>query len=132
MITLDITGRNYSVEPKLANYLQDKIDALEKYLPRQFKGTAVGTAVLADDPSGREDNRFVCEVILKVNGEQLMSKEGTINMYAAIDIVEAKLAAQCRTFKDKYTTEPRRARMLGRLIGRTSEADPETQAGDQA
>ena len=77
-----------------------------------------------------EDNRFVCEVIVHVGGEKFVAHEGTINMYAAVDIVDAKLKAQFRTFKDKYSHEPRRAKMLGRLIGRTSETDPHTPTAD--
>lgn len=129
MIKLDISGRNYEVDAKLKDYLNDKIGGLERYLPRQLKDSAEAVATFTDDVSGREDNRFVCEVIMSVSGEKFMAKEGTVNMYAAIDIVDAKLKSQLTTFKDKYTHEPRRAKMLGRLIGRTSEADepiPET------
>ncbi|MBW4061854.1 ribosome-associated translation inhibitor RaiA [Candidatus Saccharibacteria bacterium] len=123
MIKLDVSGRNYEVDKRLKDYLEDKIGGLERYLPRQLKDSAEAVAVLSDDKSGREDNRFVCEVIMKVSGEKFVAKEGTVNMYAAIDIVDAKLKAQLATFKDKYTLEPRRAKMLGRLVGRTSEAD---------
>jgi ribosome-associated translation inhibitor RaiA len=58
----------------------------------------------------------------------MMSKEGTVNIYAAIDIVEAKLRAQLRSYKDKHTNEPRRARMLSRWLGRKSEPTPEPEA----
>ena len=79
-----------------------------------------------DDANGREDNRFVCEVVMTLPGETIVSKEGTINMYAAVDIVEAKLKAQVRTYKEKTVHEPRRARMLTRLMGRKSETDLST------
>ena len=75
MIALDITARNYEVDDKLAHYVSDKINALEKYLPRQLKGTATGSVVFTDDTNGHENNRFVCEVILNVNGDKLMSKD---------------------------------------------------------
>jgi ribosome-associated translation inhibitor RaiA len=53
-----------------------------------------------------------------VPGDTLLSKEGTLNMYAAIDIVEAKLKAQIRSYKEIRVKEPRRGRMLTRLLGR--------------
>ena len=102
-------------------------------MPRHARDTAAATVMLQDDPSGREDNRFVCEVLLTLPGETLMSKEGTLNIYAAVDIVEAKLKAQMRTYKAKHVTEPRRGRMLNRLIGRKPEADSmadDTHAGN--
>jgi putative sigma-54 modulation protein len=123
MIKLDITGRGYEVDDKLREYVSDKIGELDKYLPRAARKTAYARVWLVDDPNGREDNRFVCDVVITVPGEQFVSKEGTINMYAAVDIVEAKIKAQIRTYKDRHVTEPRRGRMLSRLIGRTSEAE---------
>ena len=128
MIKLDITGRNFEVDPKVEDYVTDKLGGLEKYLPRQVRETALATIILFDDPSGREDNRFVCEAILTVAGAKMYCSEGTLNMYAAIDIVAAKLKAQITSYKEKHTTEPRRARMLSRLMGRTSETDPATPA----
>jgi putative sigma-54 modulation protein len=130
MIRLDLTARNFELDDKMRNYLSDKVNDLERLLPRQVRASASAVAVLTDDPGGREANQFVCEVILTVEGEKFMAKEGAINMYAAIDIVDAKVSSQVRTYKDKHVNQPRRARMLGRLMGRTSEADPSAPALD--
>ena len=124
MIPCDITGRNFELETKVKDYATDKIGALEKFVPRQMRQSTHAQIVLELDPNGREDNQYVCEVVLGIHGEVLTSKEGTINIYAAIDIVEAKLRHQLRTLKSKQVEEPRRARMLTRLMGKTSETDP--------
>jgi putative sigma-54 modulation protein len=123
MIRLDITGRNFEVEAKLREYVQDKLGGLDKYLPKHDRSEAYAAVVLCDDPSGREDNRYVCEARMTVRGETIMSREGTVNMYAAIDIVEAKVKAQLVKYKQKRTIRWRRNRMLYRLIGRRSETD---------
>ncbi len=123
MIKLDITARNFEANNKIQTYVVDKIGGLEKYLPRKSREVAAAQVVLEEDPSGREDNRFVCEVVITVPGAKLVSREGTLNMYAAIDIVEAKLKAQIHTYKDKTTAKPRRAKLLGRLLGRQAEAE---------
>jgi ribosome hibernation promoting factor len=123
MIRFDVTGRNFEVDDKLHEYVDEKLGGLEKYVPRGARASVHGVVVLEDDPSGREDNRYVCEAILNVRGEQLMSREGTLNMYAAIDIVEAKLKAQLVKYKEKHSFGPRRARMLGRWLSRRSEAE---------
>lgn len=122
MITFDVSGRNFEADEKLHEYIDEKLGGLEKYVPRWARNGVRGTVVLEDDPSGREDNRYVCEAFLEVKGERLMSREGTINMYAAIDIVEAKLKAQLVKYKEKHSFGPRRAR-LGRWLGRQSEAE---------
>ena len=127
MIKVEMTARNYEIEDKLRVYVEDKIGSLDKYLPRRVRGDVVCEIVLTDDPSGREDNRYVCEVVMAVPGAKLVSQEATINIFAAVDICEAKLKAQLTKYKEKHTSEPRRARMLARLMGRkTPEPDVET------
>ncbi|HVQ45056.1 MAG TPA: ribosome-associated translation inhibitor RaiA [Candidatus Saccharimonadia bacterium] len=120
MMKCELTGRNFEVDDKMRAYIDDKIGGLEKYLPRQVRETASCAVILEDDPSGREDNRYVCEAVLSVRGVQLVSREGTVNVYAAVDIVEAKLRAQLAKYKDKHTLEPRRARMVPKWLGRRS------------
>jgi len=130
MIKCELKGRNFDVDDKLREYIEDKIGGLEKYVPRQVRQTASCAVVIEDDPSGREDNRYVCEAILSVRGSQLVSREGTVNVYAAVDIVEAKLRSQLATYKAKYALEPRRGRMLSQWLGRRkgNDAPTETEA----
>ena len=124
---VELTARNYEVDEKVRAYAYDKIGGLDKYLPRQVRGNTICAVVLTDDPSGREDNRYVCEAVVTVdNGQVLVSEEGTINVFAAIDIVEAKLKVQIARYKEKHVTEPRRVRMLSRLRRRGSGAEPTT------
>jgi ribosomal subunit interface protein len=129
MITVEITGRNYEIDEKLHAYVEEKLGALDKYLPRRARSTVSCAVVLSDDPSGREDNRYVCDAVITVAGAKMVSREGTVNCYAAIDIVEAKLKVQLKKYKEKQTLKPRRYRMLFRLIGRKSET--ETEASSQ-
>jgi putative sigma-54 modulation protein len=133
MMKVDLTARNYEMDDKVRAYVDEKIGGLEKYLPRHDRGISYCTVVLTDDPSGREDNRYVCEGIVTVGGTTMVSKEGTVNIFAAIDIVEAKLKSQLAKYKEKHTTEPRRLRMLSRWRGRgpeteTTPVEPGTEA----
>lgn len=132
MMKCDLTGRNFEIDEKMRAYVEDKVGGLDKYLPRQTRATASCNVVLEDDPSGREDNRYVCEVVMTVPGAKLVSREGTVNVYAAVDIVEAKLRSQLATYKNKHAMEPRRGRMLSQWLGRrqtpTVEAEPVPEA----
>lgn len=126
---IDIGTRNFEADNKTRDYVRGKIGGLEKYLPRKARPVAMAQVVLEEDVSGREDNRYVCEVVLSVPGATLVSREGTVNMFAAVDIVEAKLKAQVRTYKEKHDAKPRRAKLLTRLLGRAeAEASPEQAA----
>jgi putative sigma-54 modulation protein len=125
MIKCELTARNFEIDDKLKDYVNEKLGGLEKYVPRQARDGAVCAVILADDPNGREDNRFVCEAIVTVAGDQLVSREGTVNIYAAVDIVEAKMKSQLGKYKEKHMLEPRRSRMLSRLMGRKSETAPD-------
>jgi ribosomal subunit interface protein len=128
MIKSELATRNYQADEKMHEYLEEKLGALEKYLPRSMRGNVLAQVMLEEDPNGREDNRFVCEVVLSVNGKTMVSREGTVNMYAAIDIVEAKLKAQVGKLKQKSVLEPRRLRMIHRLIGHRDEPESEEQS----
>jgi ribosomal subunit interface protein len=130
MIKLDIATRNYEADAKVKDYLQDKIGALDKFLPRHVRGVTHGQAMLEEDPNGREDNRFVCEVVLTVAGTTMVCREGTLNMYAAIDIVVAKIKAQMRTYKDKHVAKSRRPRLLSRFLRREAAAAEQASAAE--
>jgi ribosome-associated translation inhibitor RaiA len=60
---------------------------------------------------------------MHVPGETLTVKETTINMYAAIDIVEAKLHSQLRKYKGMHASPRLHQRMLARLKHRPAIAD---------
>lgn len=116
MIKLDITGRGYELSDKIKDYVDEKIGQLDKYVSKNGSDIA-GKVVLIEDASGREDNRYVCEASIPLPGATLQAKDATVNMYAAIDIVEAKLKAQAKKYKDKHMPPSGRTRrLLGRLM----------------
>ena len=125
MIRCEVATKRFELDDKLRTYIDDKIGSLDKYMPRKMRQAASASVMLEDDAGGREDNRHVCEVVLTICGTTMVSREGTVNMYAAIDIVEAKLKSQIAKFKEKVTLEPRRTRMINRLVGRVDEGETE-------
>jgi ribosomal subunit interface protein len=117
MIKLHITSRNFELDDKVRNYCEEKIGNLDRFLPRHAKETS-GTVLLAEDPSGKEDNHFICDATIKVPGPDLNAREATTNIYAAIDIVEAKLKAQAVKYKEKHLPAGRSRRLLNRILKR--------------
>src|SRR5688572_23042023 len=123
MITLKVSGNNFELSKKVVDYVNDKIGQLDKYLPKNAK-QAGGRVTLSLDPSGREDNQFVCEAHIEVPSALLQSKEATINIYAAIDIVEAKLKAQVLKYKDKHSSKNGRKQIwMNKLLRRDASTE---------
>jgi len=120
MIKLVITGHRYELDENLLEYVEKKIGGLEKYLPKESRESAHGEVTLSYDPSGKEGNHYVCEGIVVAPHGKLQSKEGTGNMYAAVDLVEAKLKVQIARYKQKANAKPKSLKlMVGRFLKRS-------------
>lgn len=121
MIKLDLTGQRYELDENLIEYVEKKIGGLEKFLPKDARELAHGEVTLSYDPSGKEGNHYVCEGIVSVPHAKLHSKEGTGNMYAAIDLVEAKLKVQIARYKQKQQGKKKSLKlMVARFLKRTT------------
>jgi putative sigma-54 modulation protein len=100
MITqIDITGVGaYTVDESTKKYVQKKIGALDRLVPRHARKSMHAEVKMAEvnRPQG---NKYEVEVIITVPDKLIMAKDSTLNVLAATDIVEAKLAAQLRKYK---------------------------------
>lgn len=115
-----LTGRNFTIDDKIRAYADEKLASLDKYMARTARDGAHVEVVLEEDVSGREDNRFVCDAVLVMPGARLVAREGTVSMYAAIDIVEAKLQTQITKHKDKHQDGPGRNKWISKWLGRSA------------
>ena len=60
-------------------------------------------------------NNCTCEVTMHLPHETIVVKESTINMYAAIDIVETKLKQQLQKYKDLHQGGKMHRRLVARM-----------------
>lgn len=109
MIKLEITGVRYQLSDEVKQYVNSKIGKLDKYLPKNERGPAHGEVVLTEE-DGKAQNRFTAEAVLKFPHGTVTARESTINMYAAVDIIEEKLKHQLSKHKDKVQNDRRRRR----------------------
>lgn len=100
MMKLDIAGIHYEMDDDIKKYVNKKIGRLDRYVPRGASRSLHGEVKLMEDPKG--DSKYTCEVVLHFTNAELAAKESTLNMYAAVDIVEAKLKNQLRKHKEKH------------------------------
>jgi len=102
MITsIDLVGLKYDVDDATRKYVLNKIGHLDKYLPAHAR-KSVTAEVRLSEVNRDHGNKNEAEVILNLPDKNITAKDSTTNMMAAIDIVEAKLAAQLRRYKQDH------------------------------
>lgn len=98
---IDKSGTNLELDSDVARYIDRKIGRLDRYIPRAARKTAHVTVVIRET-SNQSGNKYQCEAIIRLPGETITAKESTLNKFAAIDIVEAKLKNQLRRYKTTH------------------------------
>jgi putative sigma-54 modulation protein len=96
--SIDISGVKFELDDTTTKYVTKKIGRLDRYLPRHARKSVTADVKLKEvnEPHG---NKYEVEVMLNVPGKVITAKDSTVNILAAVDIVEAKLVAQLRKYK---------------------------------
>lgn len=96
---VEITGvGTYTPDESTKKYIRKKIGALERLAPRHAR-KSMRAEVKLDEVNRDKGNKYEVEVLLFVPDKTIAAKDSTMNVLAAVDIVEAKLAAQLRKYK---------------------------------
>lgn len=101
--SIDITGIKYDVNEKTQKYVIEKVGKLDKYVPAHAR-KSIAADVKLRQVNRDHGNKYEAEIILHVPQKTITAKDSTMNMMAALDIVEAKIIAQLRKYKDSLTT----------------------------
>ncbi len=111
---ITITGVKYHVDDTTKKYVIKKIGRLDRYLPRHAR-KSVKAEIILKEVNRSHGNKYEAEVIVHIPGKILTAKDSTVNMLAAVDIVEAKLAAQMHKYKSITKDHSGGSTMLMRL-----------------
>lgn len=95
---IDKSGINLELDDDVVKYIDRKVGRLDRYIPRTARSSAHATVTIRDT-GNQTGNKYECEVIIRVPGGVITAKESTMNKFAAIDIVEAKLRNQLHKYK---------------------------------
>lgn len=112
--SIDITGIHYTVDETTRKYVRRKIGKLDRYLPRHARKSVTADVKLRQIDKSH-GNKYRAEVILQVPDKTLLAKDSTLNMLAAVDIVEAKLAAQLTKYKEASIDHVGNRRLMARF-----------------
>jgi putative sigma-54 modulation protein len=119
---LEISGVHAEVGEDLKKYVARKIGKLDRFIARHAR-ESVHAVVKLKEGKAKDKNERTCEVILHLPGEIITVKETTINMFAAIDIVETKLRNQLKKYKELHASPRLHQRLLSKLKHRPMPAD---------
>lgn len=114
----EINGVHATIDDKLKAYVTKKIGGLDKYISKHSRQSAHAEVHLKEGKS-KNNNRFSCEVTLFLPHQTIIVKESAVNMYAAVDISEAKLKQQIQKYKDKHHGGKMHRHLFGRLRRKT-------------
>ena len=95
---IEITGIKYDVDETTRKYVTKRLGQLDRYLPRHAR-SSVSVEVKLRGVNRDHGNKYEAEVLMQVPDQLLTAKDSTVNMLAAIDIVEAKIMSQLRKYK---------------------------------
>lgn len=110
----EVSGVHMELDEAIQKYVTRKIGHLDKYLSRKSRDSAHAEVQLKESKASNK-NHCTCEVTLHLPHETINIKESTLNMYAAIDIVEAKLKQQLRKYKDLHQGGKMHRRLFARV-----------------
>ncbi|HSX36596.1 MAG TPA: ribosome-associated translation inhibitor RaiA [Patescibacteria group bacterium] len=110
----EIRGVHTKVDDNLHKYITKKIGRLDRYLSHHQQQSAHCEVILKEGKA-KDKKQCTCEVIMHLPKENIMLKESTLNMYAAVDIVETKLKLQLKKYKDLHASGKFHRRMFARF-----------------
>lgn len=111
---LQIHGVHMHVDPKLFAYTTRKIGKLDRFISRHARESVHAEIMLKEEKVKNKKNN-TCEVIMYLPGETITTKESTINMFAAVDIVEAKLKNLLKKYKESHGSLRIHKRVVARM-----------------
>ena len=111
---LEINGVHGAADDKMRAYVVKKIGRLDRYVSRHSRASAHAEVHLKQSNS-KDKNRYSCEVTMFLPKQTIVVKEKALNMYAAVDIAEAKLKQQLKKYKDLHGSGKLHRRLMGRF-----------------
>lgn len=102
---LTVHGRNIEVTDWVRQYVEKKVDRLERYLPQAMEVRAE----LTQSPTRAAADRYTAQITVWANGQILRAEESTSDLFASIDATVDKMAKQVQRFKGRKFDSRRRA-----------------------
>lgn len=96
---IEITGNGYKVEEGFRKYVEKRMGKLDRYLPRGSKKDVIAKIIVSEIGKTRGDKYEISVAMEIPGGKVLAAKDECSNVFAGVDLVEAKLTGQIRRYK---------------------------------
>ena len=96
---IEISGNDFKVESGLQKYVEKRIGKLDRYLPNGSKKDVVAKVVVAAIGKKTSDKYEISVAMEIPGGKVIAAKDECSNVFAGVDLVEAKLTGQIRRYK---------------------------------
>jgi putative sigma-54 modulation protein len=116
MITnVEITGvGNYKADESTKKYITKKIGALDRLAPRHAR-KSIRADVKVAEINQSNGNKYEVEVVMHVPDKTITAKDTALNVLAASDIVEVKIANQLRKYKQENIPHVGKRKLLDKF-----------------
>jgi ribosomal subunit interface protein len=115
----EIQGVHTTVDDKLRAYVTKKLGGLDRYMSRHARPSAHLQVHLKENKK-KDNAHCMCEATLRMPHQDIVIKENALNMYAAVDIVEAKLKQHLQKYKETHGTGKTRRHLFARFNRKTA------------
>lgn len=108
-MTINFKGTNIKLTPEISNYLNKRLEGLEKFLPKE------GGAFIADIELGKSSNRhktgdiFRAEINIHLGGKAFRAVSESRDPYSAIDLMRDEINRELSSYKEKRLSLLRRS-----------------------
>ncbi|MER1959432.1 MAG: ribosome-associated translation inhibitor RaiA [Solibacillus sp.] len=125
MLNFNIRGENIEVTPAIREYVESKIEKVERYFNEDLNANAnVNLKVY-------NDRQTKVEVTIPMKNLTLRAEERHNDMYAAVDLIVDKLERQIRKHKTKVNRKFRDREGVGVYFATATQAEPATESTDE-
>jgi putative sigma-54 modulation protein len=121
---IEISGVHKTLDDNLKKYVNKKIGSLDRYMSRHHRQSAHAEVHLKESKV-RNNSHCTCVVTLHMPQQTINVSENALNMFAAVDIVEAKLKQQLKKYKELHGTGKTRRHLFARFSRRQA-SNPST------
>ncbi|MBR3135310.1 ribosome-associated translation inhibitor RaiA [Candidatus Saccharibacteria bacterium] len=96
---IEMGGKGYKIDEPFKKYVQKRLGKLDRYLPRAAKKDVVMKVTVAEISKSKNDKYEIAVTLETTGGKVIAAKDECSNVFAGVDLVEAKLTGQIRRYK---------------------------------
>lgn len=100
---LKISAENFELSENLSKYTRNKLESLEKYVPRADRPTTLAEVVFS-----KQGALKTCQLSVKLRREELQAREITQHIYASLDVAAASVEQRLRDYRRQHPGAVRR------------------------